>query len=318
MLLITGASGFIGKNLVTALPAGQRVRVVVRPTTDLTFLQRQPVEVVCADLETGRGLESALRDVQTVIHCAARTYGNCYREYYESNVRVTRNLIAAMEQTGVARLLFLSSQAVCSNSDVTRPVTEASPPAPRSWYGRSKHEAELAVSTSNLSHVIVRPSMVYGPHDREFVKCVRLIKQGICPVVGSPDKLVNMIHVSDLVAFIITLALKPQWTNATYFVHDGRCYRYTEVITAVSRALGRRSCPIVPVPFPAAYLFGWINEHLPEGRRMVNRDKIREMNCRAWVCSAERAFRDLGFRPRVDLGSGIASTVAWYRAQKWL
>jgi UDP-glucose 4-epimerase len=101
----------------------------------------------------------------------------------------------------------------------------------------------------------------------------------------------------------------------TFFVSDGRAYSYSEVFAEICKALGRRGIAPINIPFPAAMLFGLLNEiFLPERERVIDRNKIREMAMDSWLCSNAKAVNELGFKPEYTLANGMAKTIGWYRA----
>jgi len=114
MILITGATGFVGKNLIPALAKHGRLRILVRRTSNIELFKEKPnIDIVFGDIEKGTGIDAALQNIDMVVHAAARTMGKNYLEYYQTNVLGTLNLIRAMEKRDIKKILLLSSHAAC-------------------------------------------------------------------------------------------------------------------------------------------------------------------------------------------------------------
>lgn len=313
-VLIIGATGFVGKNLVPEMASRSRVSIFARPTSDVhLFKHNRNITVCLGDLESGEGLQTALHAIDIVIHCAARTMARSYQDYYRTNVLGTANLLEAMRTARVRKILYVSSHAACGPSRDHSPVQEHEPQRPVSFYGQTKRIAEEMIARSGLSHTIIRPASVYGPHDKEILVYVRLLQNGICPIVGYGPKYLNLIHVRDLVDLIVDIVGRDLFADRVYFAHDGRCYSLESVLDTISRALDKKSAKI-RIPFSIAMLIGLLNDALlPAGMKIVPRDKVRELACPYWVCSTERAVEDIGFRPRYTFERGILETIDWYR-----
>jgi len=320
MHLVTGATGFIGKNLVPILAAERPIRILARRTSDLSFYRKQRgVEIAYADMEAGRGIEEALKGIEVVIHVAGRTMGRNRYDFYRSNVLGTKNLVSAMQKTGVGRLLFISSHAACGASPSRLGISEDIKPNPVSDYGWSKLQAETVVVRSGIPHIILRPSSVYGPYEMEILKYVRLVNRGICPQTGFGEKYLNLVYVRDLIGIIQKILIDNRFDNRIYFASDGRSYAFSEIIAAIARQLGKKRLLKLPVPLPLSLMYGILNDALiPEKKRVISRAKVREMAQKYWLCSNERMVRELGFRPSYDLEKGMTETVAWYRSNGFI
>jgi dihydroflavonol-4-reductase len=312
--LIIGASGFVGKNLVPQMAAENQITVLVRPTSNTAlFRDNSNIRILTGDLDTAVGLSEALKDIDVVIHCAARTMARTYWEYYRTNTLGTANLIREMERSGVEKILFLSSHAACGPSTDKGAAIEKGTENPISFYGSTKKLAEELIIRSGLSYTIIRPVSVYGPHDREILTYIRLLDRGICPVVGFGPKYLNLIYVKDLVDMIIGIVSKDHFNDQIYFANDGNCYSFDNVLDNIARALGKKNIK-VRVPASIAMLIGLLNDVLvPPRHRLVTRDKVRELACQYWVCSDTRAIQQIGFHPQYTFERGIVETIAWYR-----
>lgn len=319
MVLITGATGFIGKNLAPALIRHVPVRILARRTSNLSHYARfGNIQRAIGDLERNEGLAEALRGVDTVVHCAARTIGRDFWEYYNTNTLGTLHLVQAMRHTGTRRILLLSSHAACGPTRTRTIIDERTPPRPVSQYGRSKALAEHIIRNSGLDFIILRPVAVYGPHDMDMLKYIRLLNAGISPVVGFGDKYVNLIYIHDLVRLITTMVSMGTFTRKTYFIHDGQCYAYETVMKTITGILGT-TYRSLRVPAGIALMIGLLNDvFVPERKRLVWRDKVRELAGTCWLCCRDEISRDFTFTPHYDLPRGMQQTIDWYRARHLL
>jgi dihydroflavonol-4-reductase len=315
-ILVVGASGFVGKNLVLQYAQKENVSILVRPTSKIDLLTDHPrIRIIYGDLEKNLGLTQALHGIDVVIHCAARTMGRSYWEFYRTNTQGTAHLINAMRRMDVHRLLYLSSHAACGPSCVDKPLQECDRRSPISFYGRTKHLAEKLVMESGLAFTIIRPVSVYGPHDKEILTYVNLLNRGICPIVGSGTKFLNLIYVIDLVDVIMKVVERDHFSGKTYFVNDGQCYSLEHLLDTIAHELNK-SVVRMRIPTGLALFVGLLNDvFMPPDKRLVTRDKIRELACQYWLCSSENISRELGFRPKYVFEQGIAETIRWYRSQ---
>jgi nucleoside-diphosphate-sugar epimerase len=318
-ILIVGASGFVGKNLVLQYTQSRNVSILVRPSSNIELFKNNPrVKILYGDLAENEGIVEAIKDIDVVIHCAARTMGRSYWEFYRTNTEGTAHLIDAMLKRNVRKMIYISSHAACGPCSSNTPINEYDAKKPITFYGRTKNLAENLVASSGLDYTIIRPVSVYGPHDKEILTYVKLLDQGICPVVGFGTKYLNLIYVDDLVDLIIKTVERDHFPGKTYFVNDGQCYSLDSVLDTIATTLNKRSLK-VRVPTSLALFVGLMNDvFVPPNKRLVTRDKVRELACQYWVCSSDNISRALGFKCRYTFKQGIAETIKWYRNQGYL
>ncbi|MEW6741777.1 MAG: NAD-dependent epimerase/dehydratase family protein [Planctomycetota bacterium] len=323
-MLVTGASGFIGGHLVARLRAqGRSVRCLVRPTSRIEWLRPSGCEIVSADLARPETLERALDGVDTIYHLAGVTKAPSRQGYFEANQGATESLLEAVTRYGggVRRLVHVSSLAAAGPSD-DDPIDEDDPPRPISVYGLSKLRGEEAVVAyrGQAQVVVVRPPVVYGPRDRGVLPFFRLATHRIRVAVGWRERRLSLVHVDDLVTGLLVCGEHPAAAGRIYFVTDGVPCTWADVTRAIANAVGKRSLPVVvpevmvKLAGAGAYLAGRVARRVT----VFNRDKAVEICARHWVCDGSRIERELGFRPRVDLQTGMRSTFEWYRRQDWL
>lgn len=316
MLLVTGATGFIGSQLVEKLCAsGRAVRALVRRLD-----RNWPCPTALCDLASGRGLEEALNGVDTVIHLAGATKALVPEDYRIANVQAAATLARALADRAV-RLVHVSSLAAAGPSPDGTPVDEDTPPHPVSQYGRSKLEGELVVRKLKPDAVIVRPPVVYGPGDTGVFGILKSISRGWTVEMGGGERHFSAVYVGDLVDGLLRAA-SPDAPAAgrTYFLAHPRPNSWASLSAAAARIMGVKARR-VRVPLPAAYAVGYCAEiwsRITRRPGIVSRDKIAEAQCSYWVCDSRRAAAELGWQAATSLEAGLALTLAWYKEVGWI
>lgn len=321
--LVTGANGFVGSHLVERLlRGGAQVRCLVRPTSDLRWLEDLDVEVQRGSLMDVAWLRQAMRGVDVVFHVASATKAVSREGYFRANTETTAKVLAACEAAGIPRVVFVSSQAAAGPSDGLRPKTEQDSAAPLTAYGESKLQAELLVQRYAQvgEAVIVRPPVVYGPRDRDVMVLFRYVARGLCPLLGRKPRLLSIVHVADLVEGLILAASSAKAPGNTYFVCNDQPVEWGTFADAIAAAMGRK-CLKLHVPEMLATPIAVLSElaaRVSNKPALLNREKVREMRQRFWVCANSKAKAELGFVARTTVEEGIKQTLAWYKAHGWL
>jgi len=320
MILVTGATGFIGKNFVLEQVRRTPIKILVRRTSNISVYKNKPwVLINYGDLNNRQGLDSALEDVDLVIHCAAKTMGRNYYEFYHSNVVATENLIKAMKRKNINKIIFLSSQSAGGPGSSKDGLDEKANSVPISYYGLSKKIAEEIVVDSGLDYIILRPCSVYGPYDMEILKIIKLIEKGFCPIIGKEEKYINLVYGKDLVALIQIIIEKNLFNHKIYYVSDGVCYAFNDVVIVIQEILKKKKCIKIKIPESIALLFGMFNDlFVPQRLRFVGYDKIKEMSENFWVCKTSNIMEDTGWSPSYSLKKGMEETIRWYRENNYL
>jgi nucleoside-diphosphate-sugar epimerase len=303
---ITGANGFIGQNLVRRFgEAGWETRPVIR-----------------RDFESGSA-ERSLAGADVVVHAAGATRAPTPALLRASNVGLTRRVIELSRRAHAKRLVFISSQAAAgpaASRDL--PVTEDAAPAPHEAYGRSKLEAErLVEAATDLDPVIVRPSAVYGPGDRDFLNVFRLTRFGVAVHPGNRDHWISILHVDDLATAIIAASSDPKSAGRRYFLANDEPVQWRQLFRDAASCAKRSlaidfELPMTVVRFAAE--LGDLTARLTGRASLVTSEKVALSTPRFWICSNERAKQEIGFTPRVALPRGLCDTYEWYRAHRWL
>ncbi len=271
-VLVTGASGFVGSHLLPELlGAGHRVVALVRSPASGEKVTRRlgagpaaNVELRTGDVDRPATLPAALVGVDAVVHLVAlprdRSGG---RQLLAVNLEGTRNLVAAMQASGVRRLVHLGAMGVEDREEL--------------HYAKSKARAERVVRESGLDWTILKPSLLFGPGDGFFNIVADLVRlsPGVVPVPGDGKSRFQPLHVADL-ALCLRLALERPTTAGSAFELGGpRTWTYREITAEVCRAMGRRRA-ILPMPLPLIKLVAGAAEavHLPFP---VATDQLRQL-----------------------------------------
>jgi dihydroflavonol-4-reductase len=322
--VVTGATGFVGSHLAERLVAeGADLTCLVRPTSPLGWLRPLPVTLREVSLLDSEELRAAVAGADVVFHVAGRIRASRVDDFYRDNVEATRALVQACADAApaVRRLIVVSSQAAAGPAPPERPAREDDPPNPLSDYGRSKLLAEQAAQElgDRVEVVIVRPPTIYGPRDAALLSLFRLIRWRIAPRLPS-NPVISIVHVADLVDLLWRAASAPAARGRIYFAAQEPAASFDELVRLVGQAL--RGPPLqLPVPAPLLLAGGALSGALNRLRhdpRPFDLAKAREMLRSGWVCSAERAREELGWRPRISHADGLVDTAAWYRRHGWL
>jgi nucleoside-diphosphate-sugar epimerase len=336
-VLVTGATGFIGYHLVRALLAeGAQVTCLIRPTSNRTTLENLNISFARGDVTLIETLTGPVSCVGVVYHLAGMTSGFHARDYQNVNELGTANIARACAQrTSPPTLIVVSSIAAAGPSPSGRLLSEENPPSPISSYGRSKLAGEKAaeVWAREVPITIVRPPIVFGEYDRDVFKMFATVSHGWHLVPGIKDRYYSFIHAGDLSRGLILAAHhgerltshegsgQESFGKGVYFLSTDEHQSYADFGRMLAQALGRKGVGIIRIPIPATWLVGAVSEMIGRLRgrpSIVNLDKAREAAAGSWVCSADKARRQLGFEIQVSLEERLSQTVQWYRDQGWL
>lgn len=325
-VLVTGATGFLGSHIAEQLARqGHTVRVLLRRTSDRSFLQGIEVEESLGDVTQPDTLPAAVQGVEAIVHAAGLVKARSAAEFDAVNAGGTANLLSALGPAPrLRRFVYISSLAAHGPSQDGRPRPPDAPPAPVTAYGRSKLKAEEAVRSwagDGRAATIIRPPTIYGPRDRQLLIFFQLARWRLAPLLGDGTNAVSLVYVEDAArAAALAATAADDAPSATYAVDDGAVYTWRDLLAAVEQTLGKKvfRIPSPPWAFAAA---AFVSETYGRLRRRAvpfTRDKVIEMRQRYWICSHDEISRDLGWQPQVDLAEGAALTAAWYRRHGWL
>ncbi|MEK6588145.1 MAG: NAD-dependent epimerase/dehydratase family protein [Chloroflexota bacterium] len=339
-VLVTGATGFIGHHVVSALiEKGDQVTCLVRPTSDTSRLPTAQLFLQIGDITDPTTLEPALASVGVVYHLAAALTAKSAQGFHSVNEVGTRNLAeACARSSSPPTLVVLSSLAAAGPNPKDRPRSEHDPSVPISNYGRSKLAGEQAARALGglIPLTIVRAPIVFGQWDRDVFKMFRLVKLGIHLVPVAPNQRYSLIHATDLARLLVQAAADGERaapangkrvgpgseSSGLYYAAYDEQLTYADLGIQLAEALGRRRVRSLRVPNFLAWtvaagfeLFARLSGQPPD---IINFDKAREGFAGSWSCSPAKAHEQLGFKPAQPLPVRLRQTAEWYRAQGWL
>jgi nucleoside-diphosphate-sugar epimerase len=322
-VLITGASGFIGGRLRDALlEAGADVVALRRAGSPVPRRGRS----VVVDYESRDGLRRLVEKERPalVLHVAGATKGVTYEDFRRANATPTRNLIEALRDAypEVRRFVHFSSLTAYGPSRRDAPHREDTPRRPIEFYGQSKLEAEEAVEAVGqaVPWTILRPGGVYGPGDVDYFELFKSVERGFNVFFGNKDRWFSALYVDDLVRAALDAAAREETRSKGYFVCDGRPITWAEFQEHIVRASARRvrTLDLPEVLVDVAAFGGELLTRLDKRPRLFNRQKARMGAQEAWTCRHDALHADTGYVPRFDVAEGVARTLAWYRAERWV
>lgn len=322
-VLITGASGFVGYHLINeALQKNLEVYAAVRKSSVVNHLKGLDIHLVEIDFQDVNQLRSRFEKDQYdyVIHAAGLTRAMTLEEYNITNVTASMNLAKVALEFSIKKFVFLSSLAVLGPLKYQDPneLTEESSPHPVTNYGRSKWMAEKALKTiTGLPLIILRPTAVYGPREKDLLIMFRTLNRGLEPYIGYQEQYLSFIYVKDLAAITIQTLFSSQ-TNQVYNLSDGKIYNRYALNQFVKQALKKKTIrfkvPLSIVKLIARFLEASQKKKAP----VLNLEKVNELAAENWKCSILKAQKDLNYQPEYDLEKGIKETIQWYKNEKWL
>ena len=322
---MTGGTGFIGSHLVEALlKKGIQVRCLLRKTSDLKWLKGLPIEVNWGDCNDKNSLREAVQGVEQVFHLAAVTKAVHEKTYFEVNAFGTENLIHACLENNprIQKFIYLSSQAAagpCRNGNKKKESDQCKPVSP---YGQSKQMGEeLALAhAQELPLLILRPSAVYGPRERDIYTFFKLLSKRIKPCLPSKDQHISLCYVEDIIQAILLAAQVKGSSGEIFFLSDGQDYRLEEIGDIFAQAMGVNAF-CIRVPEWMIIGMASFSEYLSKlsGKPpLLNKGKVEEILQRNWVCDITKAKTALGFEPHISLAQGAKLTFEWYKKENWL
>ena len=337
-ILVTGASGFIGSFIVEeALNRGFEVWAAMRRSSSRQFLTDERIHFIELNLSSEEQLKEQLAGhaFDYVVHAAGVTKCLDKQDFFRINTEGTKNLVRALMalQMPLRRFVYISSLSIMGAIREQQPYTEileTDDPQPNTAYGKSKLEAERWLSLQNeqlekgneklFPYVILRPTGVYGPRERDYFMMAKSIKAHSDFAVGYRQQDITFVYVSDVVQAVF-LAIEKGETGRAYFLSDGEVYQSSTFSDLIRKELGNPWWIRITAPIwvlRVVTFFGEYIGHLTGKVTALNNDKYHILRQRNWRCDIEPSIKELGYEPKVKLEEGVRRSIKWYKDNKWL
>ena len=328
-ILITGASGFIGSFIVEeALRRGFETWAAVRKSSSRAFLQDERIHFIELDFSSETQLTEQLTGLQFdyIVHAAGVTKCLDPQDFHRINTEGTQHLVHVLKalQMRIERFVYISSLSIMGAIREEQPyeeIRESDTPQPNTAYGRSKLEAEQWLDTvEDLPYVILRPTGVYGPRERDYFMMAKSIKAHTDFAVGFKKQDITFVYVTDVVQAVF-LACEKGVTGRRYFLSDGEVYQSSTFSNLIRKELGNPWWIRITAPLWVLRIVTFCGEYIGKMTGKVtalNNDKYNIMRQRNWRCDIEPARRELGYEPQVKLEEGVKRSIAWYKGNNWL
>ena len=283
LVLVTGATGFLGRRVVSALLARHhQVRCLVRSPGKERLFDQRDIEVHYGSILNPDSLKQALYDVQSVVHLVGIIRPGRRTSFDLVHRQGTGNVVDAAKESGVRELVFVSALGASSN--------------PSYPYFHSKRQAELRITSSGLPHTILRPSAIFGPGDEFLTAIAGLVRMGpIVPVIGGGRNRMQPVAVDDVARCVAESVGNSLVKGKTLSVAGSQRLNYNDLLDEVALAMGKR---IRKVHVPL--VLGWPAVVISQGllpRPPITTGQLRMLGIRN-VAEGHDVEREFGFTPR--------------------
>lgn len=332
-ILITGASGFVGSTAVDrALKLGYNTYAGIRSSSSREFLKDDRIHFI--DLQYNNfqilkeqlsRLKSEIGRFDVIVHVAGVTKALNKADFEKVNYLQTKFFIDALIETDCVPDSFIFISSLCSigagDEKGYSPIQANHIPNPNTAYGKSKLLAENYIkSLTDFPYVILRPTGIYGPRDKDYLILMRAVKKGLNVGAGFKKQLLTFIYIDDLIK-VIFLCIDKNIMRKEYYVSDGDVYTDSEFNTIVQNALNKRFVLRLKIPLWIVNIVAWFSEKISGWMGKVstlNTDKFKIMKQRNWCCDVSSLQNELDFKADFRLKDGVEKTILWYKDNGWM
>lgn len=315
-ILVTGASGFVGRTMCVSLKErGHRVRAVIRANANPAIAGAHdtfPVE----EIGPATDWQYAFEGIETIVHLAGRVHivrdkaKDPLSEFRKVNVAGTERLALQAAHAGVKRFVFISSVKVNGEETHGNAFSELDQPDPKDSYGISKWEAEQALDRiarqTGLEVVILRPPLVYGPGVKgNFLTMLKALRRGVPLPLGATTNCRSLLYVENLVDALVLCASHPTVAGETFLVSDGEDVSTPQLLRQLGEALGLPA-RLLPLPTSIVRLGGKVLGKAQELERLLG----------SLVVDTRKFRNQLGWRPPFSLAQGLEKTGHWFKGNQ--
>jgi nucleoside-diphosphate-sugar epimerase len=336
-ILITGVPGWLGNRFLELLLTGFEtpiaipawdIRCLVLDGSDLTVVRKlsayKNIEIVPGDVTKREDVRRAVKDVDIVFHAAGLIHPRKISDVYTVNKLGTFTMISEACTAGAAKFVYISSNSACGvNRNPPGLMRETDVPRPYMNYGLSKYQAENIVrnfqETGKIQTVILRPCWFYGPNQpRRQSRFFKMIEKGDPILFGNGRNLRSMSYVDNVSLAMALAAVKDEAAGQTYWVADARAYTTLEIYRTVADLLEVKNFRPRFVPGIVSEACFFADSVLQSfGLYQTEIHVAGEMN-KNIACSIEKARKELGYAPAVELREGMRRSIEWCRKNNLL
>jgi len=329
-ILVTGAGGFIGSNLMEELlKKGYKVRALLKKGEStkniLNFIKNPNLEIVRGDLRDKRLTKKICKNIGIIYHLAAKTdlSTDNYRSYYLNNVIATKNLVESSEKN-IIRFIYFSSILAVGLPNTSKLLDEKYIGTTSSFYGKSKKEAEEYLVSEyrrrKFPVVIFRPSTVYGPKEVAVQYLLfKVIKEHKFLMIGNGKNLNSYVYVKNVVGACLKVLNYKKVLGEIYFICDERPYKLDEIIKTICKISKTKLLPI-NVPYFIAYSGSFFYSKLCKLiglKALIYPSRVNTIVLN-YAYSIKKAKIDFNYDPKYSLSAGVSETYEWYKNNNYL
>lgn len=332
-VLITGASGFIGSFIVEgAIERGYHTWAGVRKSSSRKYLKQPELGFVTLDFNDKAKLLSELLDFKEkngkwdyIVHCGGVTKSKDKDGFDKGNYIATRNLIEALEESGMTpdKFIYISSLSIFGpiHEKCFQPISEKDTPRPNTAYGESKIKTEEYIkSIPGFPYIILRPTGVYGPREKDYFLMVKSIKQHIDFAAGFSRQDITFVYVKDVIQAIF-LSIEKEVAQRSYFISDECVYSSRDFSDLIQKELGINHVLHIKCPLFILKIVSLLSEFFAKlmGKAStLNADKYKIMKQRNWRCDISPLKDELGYKAQYPLEKGVKEIIEWYKKEGWI
>lgn len=321
-VLVTGANGFIGQQLIRKLISnGVKINAFIRNSKRL---QEFNITIFEGEILNTTAMKKALKGTDAVFHLIAKTHDfsdseNNTKEYFKINVEGTRNLLNACIGSDVKHFVYFSSiKAIAEESkDI---LNEDIIPNPTTPYGQTKLIAEKLVaeygSEYSFKTTSIRLPLVYGPGNKgNIYKMIEAIERGRFIMIGRGENMRSMVYVGNVVDAALAVVEKQQTNNEVYIVTDKINYTVKELYEVICNGLGKKPLSFyIPISIANGLAkIGDIGGHIIKKPLSFNSEVLRKLTS-SLTFSSQKIQDEIGFEPKYNLYNTINETIKWYKS----
>lgn len=308
---VTGGAGFIGRHFNQCIDVSKVTNI------DLRTQQAVPNQVR-GDIRNIEDIRASIGDSSLILHLAASHY-DFEKDYYQTNVEGTKNLLQVAEENDITRFVFFSSVAVYGLN--SQPAVESTVPEPENDYGKSKLQAEKLIKewvgkSENRKALIIRPAVVYGPHNYgNIFNLMRNIDRGRNFHIGNNPVIKSIAYVKNLIDATCYLSKNVDERYQVFNYVDEPQLTNFEISDLIARVLDKKRA--FSVPYPVAVSLGHffdVLSNIVDKELMISAKRVKKY-CTSTHFAANKV-RKYGFEPEYSTKTGLIETTNWFNENR--